>query len=341
MIHRKCARHKGSGFVPIELLAVISVIAVLLGLGIVAVRNARQQAYLAQAEGRLKQVSIALDLYFQQNGSYPPPGYDLSLELSPYLRDKKVLKNCIGTIDISDVYESLDLQHIDEPENYITGFYADDGKTMVLLKTMGKIVRKTGYSFNPRSHTSAKFAGMSAVAAEYGETVETVTDTELQEGRVVRYTLDCDDKKKGVSIKFQAAGDQLGEDGATEYDRFSLQVEIDGDGDIEAQPVAVTVKAGASLLVPDVVKDPGSSVTFGDLLGKVIPLVSVPGNNEETGWAIRVNADRTVDLLLNLSIAIGADGRQTHAVSHVDILLEGGARVLNVLPPLRFYGTLE
>ena len=77
MICACMGRKARGGFVPLEMLAVIAVIAVLLGLGVMVVQSARHQAHLTQAEGRLKQVSIALDLYFKKFGRYPATGSNL------------------------------------------------------------------------------------------------------------------------------------------------------------------------------------------------------------------------------------------------------------------------
>ena len=63
---RKSLHDRGRGFVPLEMLAVICVIAILLGLGVIVISSAREQAHLAQAEGQLRQVGVALDLYFKK-----------------------------------------------------------------------------------------------------------------------------------------------------------------------------------------------------------------------------------------------------------------------------------
>jgi hypothetical protein len=305
-------------------------------------------------------VSVALDLYFRKFGHYPPPGTNLSAALGPFLKDRDVFENAIGSIDISRVYEGLDLEQLDKPENYVTGFYGDDGETMVLLKTNGKVVRKTGYSFNPKSYTSAKFAGISAVAMESSETIDTITHTEIQEGRVVKYKLNVRDETEAVSIKFEARGNQLGEDGVEEYDKFSLEVKIVDGGELAEQPVAVTVKAGTDSLVPfvpakDENGDPvvdadgepvgkaNDDISFGDLLSvhgvdKIVPLV-IPGTTKETGWAIRVTSEKKVELIVNFDVA--ANGDQDAALSNIEIALAGGVEILKVLPTQRFDGALQ
>ena len=76
---RKRARCRGSGFVPLEMLAVVCVLSILLGLGVIVVRSARYQAHLAQAQMRLKQIGVALDLFYNKYGNYPASGKNLAL----------------------------------------------------------------------------------------------------------------------------------------------------------------------------------------------------------------------------------------------------------------------
>ena len=69
---------KKSGFTLIELLVVISIIGFLATASIVAFNNARIKARDARRVADLKQISTALELYFDDHNFYPPSpcGYD-------------------------------------------------------------------------------------------------------------------------------------------------------------------------------------------------------------------------------------------------------------------------
>jgi len=66
---------KRSGFTLIELLVVIAVIAVLISILVPALRAARQQAKAVACGSNLKQLSLALTAYEQENGTFPH-GFD-------------------------------------------------------------------------------------------------------------------------------------------------------------------------------------------------------------------------------------------------------------------------
>src|SRR3989344_4520400 len=62
---------KRKGFTLIELLVVIGIIALLSTLAVVALNNARLKARDAKRVADIKQTQTALELYYQENTSYP------------------------------------------------------------------------------------------------------------------------------------------------------------------------------------------------------------------------------------------------------------------------------
>ena len=140
---------QGRAFVLIEVLAVIAVIAVLLGLGYSVLRGARLSAKVSVAENNLRQMASAFDLFFQRYNCYPPEGASLVAVLAPYLRDLDVFKNPLADEPIpgktvSDLYREPSLAEIDSPNRYITAFISEDGTTAVILKTGGIVERIDG-----------------------------------------------------------------------------------------------------------------------------------------------------------------------------------------------------
>ncbi|HQB76688.1 MAG TPA: prepilin-type N-terminal cleavage/methylation domain-containing protein, partial [bacterium] len=65
------------GFTLIELLVVIAIIALLSTLSVVALNNARVKSRDARRLSDIKQIRTALEMYFNQNNSYPIDGGNL------------------------------------------------------------------------------------------------------------------------------------------------------------------------------------------------------------------------------------------------------------------------
>lgn len=75
-----------SGFTLIELLIVISIIGILSALIIPTIGKAREAAYLARSKSEMHQISVALEMYANDHGTYPPDANrDLPPGLEPYL----------------------------------------------------------------------------------------------------------------------------------------------------------------------------------------------------------------------------------------------------------------
>ena len=71
-IKKQKIKSTGQGFTLIELLVVIAVIGLLASVIIVALSNARDKARRVAALSNIKQMQTALELYYNDNGFYPP-----------------------------------------------------------------------------------------------------------------------------------------------------------------------------------------------------------------------------------------------------------------------------
>ncbi len=70
----KNKKKKQLAFTLIELLVVIAIIALLASIVLVALNGARAKARMAKRVGDLQQIQTALELYYNNNGSYPVVG---------------------------------------------------------------------------------------------------------------------------------------------------------------------------------------------------------------------------------------------------------------------------
>lgn len=66
-------KNKG-GFTLIELLVVIAIIALIAALSIIAINRSRMLARDAKRKADLKNIVVALEMYYQEYGVYPPAG---------------------------------------------------------------------------------------------------------------------------------------------------------------------------------------------------------------------------------------------------------------------------
>ncbi|MFA5644630.1 MAG: FISUMP domain-containing protein [Patescibacteria group bacterium] len=71
MFRKKNNKNLKSAFTLVELLVVIAIIGILATLAIVAIQNTRAKARDTKRIADVKQIQIALELYFNDNGSYP------------------------------------------------------------------------------------------------------------------------------------------------------------------------------------------------------------------------------------------------------------------------------
>jgi len=87
---------KKSGFTLIELLVVIAIIGLLASIVMVNVNNARKKARAAKRASELHQIMVALELYYDDYGYYPNPGWAWRSEC-----------NCWGGYSASNVIPGL------------------------------------------------------------------------------------------------------------------------------------------------------------------------------------------------------------------------------------------
>lgn len=88
---------KQKGFTLVELIVVITILAILVGIVVLAYRGVTEQAYRAKRLADVNSVQKALELFRQDNGYYPANGADnwgaplsttaMTTSLSPYLKD--------------------------------------------------------------------------------------------------------------------------------------------------------------------------------------------------------------------------------------------------------------
>lgn len=101
-LHQDMSRNKNKGFTLIELLVVIAVIGLLAGIVLVSLNIVRKKARDAKRISDLKQIYLAMQLYYDDNNTYPAIYGDdrndnwalLASALSPYI--SKLPKDPVG-----------------------------------------------------------------------------------------------------------------------------------------------------------------------------------------------------------------------------------------------------
>ncbi|MBM4036405.1 MAG: hypothetical protein FJ291_32110 [Planctomycetes bacterium] len=132
-------------------IAVTAVLGMLMGLGYGVWRGTRASARAVQAVSNLRQVGVALDLFFNKYSSYPPQGADLVAVLAPYVRDVNVFTNPLADEEtpgqtLSRLYREPNLGELDSAGHYLTALASSDGSVAVVLKTGARVDRYTNLS---------------------------------------------------------------------------------------------------------------------------------------------------------------------------------------------------
>ena len=116
---------KSKGFSLIELLVVITIIAILIAAGTVSYTKAQQKGRDARRKTDLKTIQQALEQYFEQNGYYPPSNtYDWCSNISnPNLTIvHDALKIHINPVPTDPIYAGTSKDYVYK-EEFTTGTY--------------------------------------------------------------------------------------------------------------------------------------------------------------------------------------------------------------------------
>jgi len=279
------------GFSHLELCAAITITGILLSLGLSLYSGMRQEARLCQAESQLKQVSLALELYFKKYSSYPPQGCNLAEALGPFMDRPQAFGNPLSEEltrgeCLSLLYCQPTLKLLDSPNNYLTAFVAEDGKSGVALLSGSQVVRVSGLNTDRSSYGSIAAAMIAA------------TDEE-KVGEGIKYIC-VGSKIKGISsLTYQATWKRLGGNKApgNVMDSFQVGLRAKSGGMDEVMNANVTVSIHAANAIFQLPSPPDgkSSWTVGDLIkatdpdqGKPIPLIDPANPGREAGWQVEL-----------------------------------------------------
>ncbi len=94
-----------SAFTLVELLVVISIIAVLVGFTLAALRGAKEKAFLDTARAEISAIANAVEQYKMVNDSYPPPGSNNTVpfasgsnSIRPFYSAARFKTNAVGQL---------------------------------------------------------------------------------------------------------------------------------------------------------------------------------------------------------------------------------------------------
>ncbi len=108
-----------SGFTLVELLVVIAIIGILVALLLPAVQAAREAARRASCQNNLKQANLAVMLYADTYGKFPPASSSINPGNSQIREDWSYIAHTLEFFEQGALYNSIDKDHQwYDPENY-------------------------------------------------------------------------------------------------------------------------------------------------------------------------------------------------------------------------------
>lgn len=129
---------RNAAFTLIELLVVISIIGLLSSVVLASVNSARDKAKDARAMADVKQISNAIELYYDQNGSYPAPS-GCTTASGWYRSDTSLASGCWGVMQtaLSTWMPKLPV-HPDNTGNNVYAYKAMNSNTGYCIATILK-----------------------------------------------------------------------------------------------------------------------------------------------------------------------------------------------------------
>lgn len=105
---------KNKGFTLIELMVVISIIAIISAISVTSYQNIRQKTRDSVRKGDLQKISLALEGYFQKNGRYVLGSGNCDTDTTTFYNDPDITSKFIGGVPIDPLsgsnycFESID-----------------------------------------------------------------------------------------------------------------------------------------------------------------------------------------------------------------------------------------
>lgn len=107
----------GKGFTLVELLVVIAIIGILVALLLPAVQAAREAARRMQCSNNVKQLGLALHMYHDTHGAFPPAHTESGDDGPSYRHQLSWLSLCLPFLEESNVADLIDENDIDPDLN--------------------------------------------------------------------------------------------------------------------------------------------------------------------------------------------------------------------------------